>query len=315
MKKLLVFLLLSSSLYAASFESNLLAQRLNPIEQLSNRGYELSVMEAKEVLYKDGVVIQEKTITPSSIEVKRGGKTETTRYEDGVVVSLLVEEKEKREETFYEYEDKTLFRKRVVVNGELERIITYYNDGATLVGYQIVELDKTSSVFFSSNTVSYTLQDKNEGEGIAMYPNGLLVRNEFSASTFSSSEVTVEDNKLVLTDKKSDESIKVSTYDEKGLLTNRQVTKAEEVLEATDFNYTDQGVITREESVLGNVKTVKLYEEGKLISQTTTIDGIIDKIRYYEEDGEFEIKYKNGKPFAKLIYDEDGKSLLDLEMQ
>ncbi|NLZ68047.1 MAG: hypothetical protein GX903_03490, partial [Spirochaetales bacterium] len=139
MKKLLVFILFSSSLYAASFESNLLAQRLNPIEQLSNQGYELSVTKTREVLYKDGVIIQEKSITPSSVVVRRGDKTETTRYEEGVIVSSLVEEKGKSEEIFYEYENKKIFRKRVIINGELAKIITYYNDSARLVGYQLVE--------------------------------------------------------------------------------------------------------------------------------------------------------------------------------
>lgn len=308
----LLILLLNANLFATTYSSNAIGQKIAPIEALVGSGYEVEEDGNVTTLYLDGKTLEQTIIQDDVKTIRRGDRVESIKTEDGHIVYRSVQDGDEQSETFYEWDDDSLLRKRNVKNGEMESIITYIMDNEVLLGYQEVLLDDKKLTFINQKRLGYTLEDSLKGEVINHYDN-LIFKSEFSSSEEIKAPVIEEkEDKIILTDVKGDESTK-TTYEKSGLIVEKEKKVNDDVVKHTSYSYDDERAIKEEVTEEGDKKIVSSYSGGKLEKVTTYLNDELFSIRYYDAEI-YEIRYKNGKPFARLLYDEDGKSLLELKI-
>jgi hypothetical protein len=315
MKKIAVLLLLSVSLYAADYKSNAIAQHLEPIDRLSLSGYEVRETEGRETLYLDGKPISEKYAEGNVIRLERDGRIEITEYEAGLPKTLTVIEGERREETVYEYEGALLCRKRLTVNGRLEKIITYFYADGVLSGYTESGRTGDSVFLFASEAVGYAYADGKTADSVRFFPAGVMKHDSYPLTDVVSTDSSFQDGQLSLSDTMADGSVKSSVYGEDGRLLEERVEAEGIVVSSVLYSYDEEGRLETVKERNGESLVIRKYKDGKKDSSESYRSGVLLSIRTFDdEEGDVEIKYKKGKPYARLTYDEDGKTLLSLDM-
>ncbi len=309
---LILFLIISTPLVASTYSSNSIGQIKAETASLSGSGYELEIEGDVTKLFFDGELIQTTVVEDNLKTISTVDSTEIYKSEDGKCISLTVLEGDTKTETFYEWDGDILVRKRTVIDGILNSIITYFVSDGDLLGYQEVLQEETKITLVNNKTIGYTTEDLTKGEVVNYYDNGLLFKTEFGKELNSVPIVEKVEDTLVFTDKKDTETVR-TVYDSRGLITEKENISDEVLLKKANYSYTETGVITEEVVIEGNKKVISSYTGGKLSSIATYIEDELFSVRYLGDEI-YEIRYKKGKPFARLLYDEDGQSLLEIKV-
>lgn len=309
---ILILLLLNANLFALSYSSNAIGQLVKPIPVLTGQGYELEVDENVSSLYLDGALVEQTIVQDNLKTITRENESESIKIENGKCVYRSLKKGDELVEVYYEWEADLLKRKRTVCNGEMQSIITYFMDNETLLGYQEVTFEHKTLTLINNNSLGYTTKDSTIGEVINHYDN-LIFKSDFSAADEVSIPIVEEnDNKIIITDRDGDESIKTS-YAKSGLIIDKKYSLLDSVVKQENYTYDEDGQLQEKVLVEGDKKLVSSYKDGKMESVTTYVNDELFSIMYYKTEI-YEIRYRNGKPFARLTYDEDGKSLLELKI-
>ncbi len=309
---ILILLLLNANLFALSYSSNAIGQLVKPISALSGNGYEVEVEGKTTSLYLDGELLEQRFEEDGIKRIVRGEEEEIIKTEADKRIYRSLKKGDELSEVYYEWDGDFLKRKRTVLNGELQSIITYIMDGETLLGYQEVAFDHTKLTLINNKKLGYTTEDSSSGEVINHFDN-LIFKSEFSPKEEINVPLVEEvDDTLIITDKKGDGSVK-TTYDKGGLILEKAQSVADEVVKLSNYTYDDERQIKEEVATEGDKKIFSSYKDGKLEKVTTYLKDELFSIRYHDAEI-YEIRYRNGKPFARLTYDEDGKSLLELKI-
>lgn len=295
---------------AQIFKSNAIAQRLEERSFLTNKGFELEVAGDKEYLYLDGKVIEEKQTSFDRVIITKIDEKTIYEFKDGLCSYSLIENADGKVETFYEYDDGILKRKRTVRDGVLDNIISYYYQNGRLMAYQAVEGELVTNYLISGSSFSYNMNGSDDAEKIGFYDR-LMIKTD-TESLDNENRVYYADGLLHFEDG-NDGILRKVSYDAEGRIVEEKMMKGDEIVSSKVFHYED-GKLVKEESFSSIDKVINLYRDGILHSKETYVSDEIIKIRYYEENGEYEIKYKNGKPFARLDYDVTGNKVVGLEL-
>jgi YD repeat-containing protein len=150
-----------------------------------------------------------------------------------------------------------------------------------------------------------------EGLILSVYDNsGRLVqsRNYKGAVLVSTEERTWRDGKLVSisTEKHEDGTRVVLSYDEAGRVGSRIESRGTEILAFFEFEYDQNDRLVRENrETAGKIETLEYVynSEGRLLSETIALNGLLTLSRTYSDPDEMiEEYYDKGRMFARVLY-------------
>lgn len=294
--RIITFLLISlimTSLFPASYESNELGMRLSCKDALDGTGYELSVEDDVEILFKDGC------------EIRR-----VERNDDGYVI---IDENDSRISITLDDE------KRIIREESQEGVRrNNYNDDGLLIssvlsaGDEIISYD---SYFYDSSgnlirldslDFSYVFSDHSfyfgSGDDVSFVPEGM---SSAVSSSAADGITRMEDGSIV-----SHESDgKVRTYSPSGLLM-----REEHGDEVRSFSYSEDGSLSSESIARGHETEIRHYENSALKKIEYYDEKELKRVRSYGDGSIEEKRFRDGKPYAIISYDMDGRTVRDVKI-
>ena len=300
MNLLLSILLILSALPlpGAVYSSNPIGQRLSLKDGMEGIGWELDVSEASSILYKDGVE-ESRTEHKDGLTIEiSGGRTERTVFSpEGLVSERMVREGDDETLYSYFYADGDLSSVSISENGTLVKRIEYI----------LTPSGRISSMYSPEQSIVgpdyfiYTL----DGNTIRLdyLGNGRVDKTDLDNET--SEYRLLDDGSWENTRIRGDER-EVLTYDSSGRLIGRDNGKV-----LVSYSYSEEGALLSEIAESGNERTVTEYSG----SGTRTIryrDDVIVTERMEHPDSIEEIRYRDGKAEYRVIYDLDGKRILEV---
>lgn len=292
LKLLLILLLSLHPLFSSTyFESNELMQRKGEIEALSGYSWELETKSGEDILYKDGIVHSSKRYHSDGYEMLRDGYRERVILNSsGLIERKLVEWEDRSEEYNYFYDDGVLSSYNLSVNGEMARMVEYLTaESGALVAFESNGMHYLSTDFFvfTSDGATVRVEDGNTEESVdldcdieALSDGGYIKRTAGYEARYSSLGRLMWEN--------SDGVENSYHYNEDGTLSLRSTTDGSETVD-------------------------EYFENGRAYRIVTKKDNDILSDKTYLESGEIEeIRYLEGKPSYKIIYDRDGKRVKEV---
>ncbi len=291
--RMLLLLLISLPLYSAPFASNALGQDLGPIDALTGSGYEGESADGRTLIYLDGEIIKERESLSDGYIIREGEREERVIAENGRRVSRTITEPGRIEEYRYTYEDDVLSSVTYSVNGEIESITDYIETpSGTLAG-----ISGTEENYFTPEYLVYV----RDGNVLRAYyaprdaeiPEGYTQREDGSwIGTYTSAGETIE-----------------RVYSQDGLLLSEKREGREDI-----YSYDENGTLIQDEVIEGDTRMVIWYEDGRPTrSERYYQDRIIADRVYREDDRISETRYRDGEPYARILFDRDGLRVLEVE--
>jgi hypothetical protein len=287
----LLLLLFSSLLYAQTYRSNQLLQRLEELDSVPAQGYALDVNGDESTLYLDGRAViaiaesnqgDERIIEQKELE---SGNTKTLVYRDGLLVQESLSSDGITEESIYTY-----------IRGHLA-FCTIRRDGQTLdVIFFLRSADGNEPVAVKDNdglrfmSSSYMFQS---GELYQIISSDLVLTGDYKVQESGEIVVELEDGTY--------------TYSEDGLLL-----KLVQGASVTTNTYEGRQLV-KSETVTGENRKIVLYEGGseheildyegaQLISRTLC-----------RKEGNIQTLYRNGREIAVVYYNADNRTVERIE--
>lgn len=281
-----------TSLFSASYESNELGMRLSQKEALDGTGYELSVEDDVEILFKDGSEIRRVERNDDGyLIIDEGGRISITLDDEKRIIREESQEGVRRNN----YSDDGLLISSVLSAGD--EIISYDSYFYDSIG-NLIRLDSLDFSYVFSDYSFYF----GSGDDVSFVTEGM-------SSAFSSSAadgiIRMEDGSIV-----SHESDgKVRTYSPSGLLM-----REEHGDEVRSFSYSEDGSLSSESIARGHETEIRHYENSAL-KRIEYYDGEeMKKVRSYDEGSIEEKRFRDGRPYAIISYDMDGRTVRDVKI-
>ena len=292
---LILTLMVSTSLLSAEvWESNALSMRLKPAAEILPSGYSLVVEDDAEYLYLDGNPISEKKMTDNGYILTEGD--ETTIYTlDQCGRPLSIEEGSSVTRNVYS-NDGLLLSSTITDSDGIERISEYHwSPEGRLMSVENVELTyylPTTSFHYSVDDYTYSLNDET--------PEVFIER------------LGEERSKVEI---QEDESVKLISPDGSERLYSREGFLVHEVRDGIIYDYIyEDGVLSSSTETDGRNLTRLIYVDGILHRKEYLVDGVVTRIQTFHDDGYMtEDRYRNGKPYARVSYDRDHKTIRSIE--
>ncbi len=324
-----IYLFLVLSLYAATYSSNSIGQKLGLydgesmyylIETVNN---ETTVQK----LYKDETLVQTK-----SIQLKDDIKTVTLDDMISKVVSTfsnnyLISEKHDLLQTNYNYADNMLESKIVTFDDEIVEIYAYnYTSDDKLSSILKVIPNKEEVFYFFSIKDEYQSLSVSDSETFkkSKIQNGVINSLEYqNDKVINNIEVeTVDKNKVILIDRSGNTIVKDSFT--KGVLNKKEIYDENEFLiKVEEFFYDDNYSKLRQittEKIYNSIS--KQYDKEKveeIVFKNNKIENVTIKENgekvssyYFDQNGrKIENLYENNKLFCTIVYKDD--KIIDIQ--
>ena len=272
-------------------------QRLEALDEPCASGYGLEVVDNEEILFLDNTEVKRRTNSDSLLITKEGNVI-TTIYNPEMPERIVVEsEKGLSEERFEYFDDKRLKRRINFENGEIVSITSYdYSPSSGLTTFWVNDYQEP---FYTSKD-SYTFIDENESTNISIISNVMVKKKD-----------GVELNQL-------DDKISIISNDEEtiyslnGDILKKNFYNGDTISSSIDYFY-ENGALVKEIFTQGDIKVITEYSENEK-HITTFENDVIKSRRNISSNGIFETIFRNGKEYALVRYDVDGKRALEVKV-
>lgn len=284
--------LIMESLFSASYESNELGMRLSQKDALDGTGYELSVEDDVEILFKDGREIRRVERNDDGyVIIDEGGRISITLDDEKRIIREESQEGVRRNN----YSDDGLLISSVLSAGD--EIISYdsyfYDSSGNLIRLDSLDF----SYVFSDHSFYF-----GSGDDVSFVPEGM---SSAVSSSAADGITRMEDGSIV-----SHESDgKVRTYSPSGLLM-----REEHGDEVRSFSYSEDGSLSSESIVRGHETEIRHYENSALKGIEYYDGDEMKKVRSYGDGSIEEKRFRDGKPYAIISYDMDGRTVRDVKI-
>ncbi len=292
----------AATLSAAFFSSNALGQDLGPIPALAGSGYEGESSDGRIVIYSDGVPVRERLEDESGYTVTAGGIEEIVAFDsEGRRRSWTLRSPGREETHTYFYDGSRLASVSVSVDGNLERRVVYLETpSGTLAG-----LSGSGRSYISPDF--YIYEEDDGFVRFSYHESGRTVRTD---SFSEAPEYTIADDGCWTerTVGEDGEEI-IRRYDPQGRL-------AEETAGGviTAYAYGDDGDLSEVSVTDGGSVEHTIYSNGRRVASEYLLDGIMQRERHYPDDGGIEeIRYRDGIPEYRILFDGDGQRVKEVE--
>lgn len=295
MRKLLSALILLLSLcclFATTFKSNELAQKLEQIDQLSSVGYVLVEKGEARSLYLDGRLLWEEYRYQNSDEsylIERkyadSDKSQIFEYKDGRLIHEVSSASGSELHTYYAYSD-----------GKLVLTTTRVDDGETSTLSFLRTASDGQVVGVSDNGQIRFLSDD------YIYQNGSVIQNVASGLVISGEHTVLEDGTILV--KENGLELYYSS--------DGRILKSVAVESTTVYNYQDNR-LESVETTTGNRRIVENYRDGKAFEQYVYINGELESHTVYSDEGNVTTLYSSGRQIAIVHYKKDNRTIDRIE--
>ena len=284
----------TSLLSAEVWESNALSMRLKPLTEVPASGYCLVVEDGIESLYHDGNAVSVKRETPNGFELEENGSVSIYTL-DECGRPLSIEEGSLVTRNVYS-KDGLLLSSTTTDSEGLESISEYHwSPEGRLLYVEDVDL----RYYLPTTDFHYTVDD----------------------STYSLNHETPEVFIERLGEEKSkvevqdDESVKLISTDGRERVYSKDGFLIREMKGDSTFEYVyENGILSESIETNGRNVTKLLFDDGILVSREFLVDGVTARLQVIEKDGSItEDRYRNGKPYARVHYDRDQKTIRSIE--
>lgn len=303
---------LAFSLHAAVYESNALMQPLRLIPEVPYQGYYIVEDGNERTLYLDNEAV--KTVISDETGETTITKDETVerRFIDGRLMSESVISDGRQTDLSYEYSENGILRRIIYSSdGEIYRVVQYnYSPLSGLTA--VVDATQDTVSLYEGTSVSYRSEGKSEvrdGKNMIM---SLKSGAEISAET---DIVYNEDGGFSVRETVSG-GLLVSTYDGNLVLRSEVLSDEEDnVISSKEYIYDRDGELFFIRETSDGLINDLYYVEGRLSEKIESTDTGVKNRYVYNEDGTIMCtRYREGKPYAAIHYDSDGRRVLSLEM-
>ncbi len=283
--------MLSLPLYAFAmvYESNALAMALDEKDALTSSGYELSVQNGNEILYHDGVEVRRKVLTDGGYVITEQGEETVYQLDDE---NRIIGESRGEEVRRNNYSESGLLLSSSLSRGdEIIQFSSYYYDSDK----NLVRVDSlTNSFIFNDDSFYFS-----DGGGEYMIQDDVNI-----VQTIGEGNVTRND----------DGSVTVFEDDgvERTYSGNGRLLKAVEGDLITTYSYDEDGELAEERSVSSSSEIIRRYESSVLKEVEYLTDGILLRTVEYSDEGVQENRYQDGKLYAIISYDMDGRTIRNI---
>ncbi len=295
MRKALVSILLiltASFLYASTFRSNELGQRLEELSQIPNQGYVLVEEGDRCVLLLDGnkVFEQQKVIvSESEYSIVRtypdSGMTYSSSYKDGrLVLETIADRSGVVSYTSYSYNDGHLVLSTTNMD-EKSHVKSYLR---TPDSNQIVGVSEDGNLRFFSD--GYLVQ------------NGSVIESISKDLVVSGTHTVLDDGTIVV-----QENGTSLFYSPDGRLLE---TVSGDV--ASQYFYTGNALTSISRTV-GNRIEVENYKDGMAYEILVYVNGDLESRTEYRDEGNVSYLYSNGRQIAVVYYMKDNRTVEKIE--
>lgn len=303
MRLLMVVMLLSclSSLSAYRVLSNALGQDLGPARN-EEPTYLLEIEGDKRTLLFEGKPIQQTIVEGDQItmtDLEKG--TSTVKTYSG---KQLMSEKEGKKETAYVYDGEgRLVRINVFLDGTLESMTFFCHDASTGKLSSVVE---SGTIRAFGPDGSFDLADDNDSFHYGKIGNMYVKEGEGNGSSFS------EENGLLTTTRIEKGNTVKESFDDDGNVVVRTITDAKGKVTRSAYVYEQGDVVGKTTADASGTETTTSYQDGDIVSVSTTKDGILRSILEYGDEGKMETVYNNGEPYAIVLYEGNTKKVKEV---
>ena len=269
-------------LWAAIWQSNALMQPLAVLEGEPDGGWWLVEDGNLRHLYYEGQLVATEDRSDGTL-VRSGVDTEVTiTFSGGRPVDEV-------------REDGTRLSYTYRADGTLDSILTTHSDGtSSLTVYDFSPITGLSAVWridgngvwlFSADTVAWKEEDG--------YHSVELTALQNSGDALASGEAQVGEDGSVSLVEETEEGILTSVYNPSMRLSSRTLSGAD-------------GLVSRVDSY---------YVDGDLVQSVSLSSGLVEEVRIHLQDGRQYVEYyRQGEPYARVLYDLDGLRVISLEM-
>lgn len=305
--RLLAILLLAlpMPLWAAIWQSNALMQPLAVLEGEPDGGWWLVEEGSRRRLYYEGQLVATEDRSDGTL-VRSGVDTEVTiTFSGGRPVDEV-------------REDGTRLSYTYRADGTLDSILTTHSDGtSSLTVYDFSPITGLSAVWridgdgvwlFSADTVAWKEEDG--------YHSVELTALQNSGDALASGEAEVGEDGSVSLVEETDEGILTSVYNPSMRLSSRTLSGADGlVIWREDYEYDSSGDLFFMSRSADGRRVDSYYVDGDLVQSVSLASGLVEEVRIHLQDGRQYVEYyRQGEPYARVLYDLDGLRVISLEM-
>lgn len=292
-------------LWAAIWQSNALMQPLAVLEGEPDGGWWLVEEGSQRRLYYEGQLVATEDRSDGTL-VRSGVDTEVTiTFSGGRPVDEV-------------REDGTRLSYTYRADGTLDSILTTHSDGtSSLTVYDFSPITGLSAVWridgdgvwlFSADTVAWKEEDG--------YHSVELTALQNSGDALASGEAEVGEDGSVSLVEETEEGILTSVYNPSMRLSSRTLSGADGlVIWREDYEYDSSGDLFFMSRSADGRRVDSYYVDGNLVQSVSLSSGLVEEVRIHLQDGRQYVEYyRQGEPYARVLYDLDGLRVISLEM-
>lgn len=292
-------------LWAAIWQSNALMQPLAVLEGEPDGGWWLVEDGNLRRLYYEGQLVATEDRSDEAL-VRSGVDTEVTiTFSGGRPVDEV-------------REDGTRLSYTYRADGTLDSILTTHSDGtSSLTVYDFSPITGLSAVWridgdgvwlFSADTVAWKEEDG--------YHSVELTALQNSGDALASGEAQVGEDGSVSLVEETEEGILTSVYNPSMRLSSRTLSGADGlVIWREDYEYDSSGDLFFMSRSADGRRVDSYYVDGELVQSVSLASGLVEEVRIHLQDGRQYVEYyRQGEPYARVLYDLDGLRVISLEM-
>lgn len=301
----ILLLALTMPLWAAIWQSNALMQPLAVLEGEPDGGWWLVEEGSQRRLYYEGQLVATEDRSDGTL-VRSGVDTEVTiTFSGGRPVDEV-------------REDGTRLSYTYRADGTLDSILTTHSDGtSSLTVYDFSPITGLSAVWridgdgvwlFSADTVAWKEEDG--------YHSVELTALQNSGDALASGEAEVGEDGSVSLVEETEEGILTSVYNPSMRLSSRTLSGADGlVIWREDYEYDSSGDLFFMSRSADGRRVDSYYVDGDLVQSVSLASGLVEEVRIHLQDGRQYVEYyRQGEPYARVLYDLDGLRVISLEM-
>ena len=260
---------------------------LSPKESMEGIGYELVRDKEGSTLYHDGEAVSSRIETDEGYSIiENGSKREFILDGEGRIREEISGHEIRRNSYS---DDGLLLSSALMRDGELAEFSTYYYDSER----RISRIDTLEKSYMLGPDALYF----GRGDDISLIAKG-LGRAESAASQIErdrDGNIRVMENDGI-----------IRTYDSLGRITEERDGES-----STSYIYDGNGELERQEERVGESLTVSFYGPSGLERKEYYTSGVLSRRVDYAESI-VETRYRNGKEYALITYDSDGRTIRDV---
>lgn len=332
-------------LFSSLYRSNSLAQQLELLgssQDSSEYRYLLEVTQIEgggeeHILYDNEVVLQRIRMVGS--KTKLGSRTTTEIYyaADGSVESevktiyenglpQLIRRVNRGDDfvylTHHTYNEGQLYETKELVDGELDRLVTYYRgDDGVLAGLRIVDLEGSiNRSYFTtdSHRAVYGERESDIFSKLTFFPDNLIVQDLWLGNeAIVETKVSFDEVGRLVVDEIRQNVPARRVYSPDGLVVRLETVTADGSERTVRYQYDATGALDQTVEIIVGAQTTRVetwYRQDKLDTRTEWLNDIPVRSTRYVADGTSVVTlFEQGIPYADITYAPDGKRVLSLE--